>query len=866
MAQPHIPSQDILRQLYESMTDGVVGFDGEDRIVFCNPGMCVITGRSLEEILGKTSEEAWGVTIQFPDTLRASAISEQAIKRPNGMVRHVSIKTFPLAGTGGLKVAIYRDVSRSRNAMESLRRAEERLHDLLEALPVILWTADLNLVLTSSLGAGLEALKYRPNEHQGANLFRFFNTEDPDFAPIWATFRAHGGNSQHLHFEWGGRRFDAQVSPMRRLGGEIIGTVGIAQDVTEKTRLSEDLETTAREYRLLFSESPVGNFVFSPTGRLLNCNEQFLRIMGFESTDAARRAINLTHWTTAEGRNCFRLLMDDRSFNRQAVKARRANGVLVSLEASIHGRFDDDGGLIVAQGSITDLTVSRKLERTLSRSEAQLQGVLSLCSVALMHLSPRGRVLDIRADGLAAHARDLQEFHGKRLADCLEEPCGDLLVKSLEEVKSSGGVCHLDLALPLSGGATLALGGRLSGAPEAGFLLLLSPPSQSGGVPAEAERDAVREGFGGLIGPIAHEFNNHLMGILGHAGLALLDLPEGNQALESIRAIEESALAASEVTAGLLAGTWQTSGLEPVSIPRVLDQLPGSLAEHLPANQLPQTHCPQELPPARGVGVQFLLLLSNLSRVATGRLRGGSSLRIEADTVSVCVEELADCLGDAPPEGGDYIRIALLGEAGDGTNTRGDRPGDCHLIAAGLGIVRAHKGYIRSGAGMNGACLYEIFLPVDSMQGTETPPPTDMAGGEPEAGPPAPSGLVLLADSEGDAARSAVSVLADCALDYVRAHDRDDLLDSYRRHGDTLIAVLLDDSLKGGKGRSIVEELTAINPDVPILLITQEDFRPELPSTANLDHLRRPLQPNELARKLMYFKTLRGIRMDTGLH
>jgi len=48
------------------------------------------------------------------------------------------------------------------------------------------------------------------------------------------------------------------------------------------------------------------------------------------------------------------------------------------------------------------------------------------------------------------------------------------------------------------------------------------------------------ESLGVLAGGIAHDFNNLLMGVLGNAGLALMQLPHESPARESLRRIEES--------------------------------------------------------------------------------------------------------------------------------------------------------------------------------------------------------------------------------------------------------------------------------------------------------------------------------------
>ena len=49
------------------------------------------------------------------------------------------------------------------------------------------------------------------------------------------------------------------------------------------------------------------------------------------------------------------------------------------------------------------------------------------------------------------------------------------------------------------------------------------------------------ESLGVMAGDIAHDFNNLLVGILGNAGLALMDLPAASPLRDSLTAIEGAA-------------------------------------------------------------------------------------------------------------------------------------------------------------------------------------------------------------------------------------------------------------------------------------------------------------------------------------
>ena len=63
-----------------------------------------------------------------------------------------------------------------------------------------------------------------------------------------------------------------------------------------------------------------------------------------------------------------------------------------------------------------------------------------------------------------------------------------------------------------------------------------------GGAPTALSHAERLQGLGVLAGGMAHDFNNLLVGILGHADLALAELPEGSAARESVEEIARTAL------------------------------------------------------------------------------------------------------------------------------------------------------------------------------------------------------------------------------------------------------------------------------------------------------------------------------------
>ncbi len=123
---------------------------------------------------------------------------------------------------------------------------------LFDELPVIVWTLDTELHITSSPGGGLRALGVQAGEDVGKHFFEALGTDDPEFPPIAACRRALAGETVRYELDWKGLSYETRVTPLRGADGQVVGCIGVSQDISDRKRLQaqtvqiENLEAVAR--------------------------------------------------------------------------------------------------------------------------------------------------------------------------------------------------------------------------------------------------------------------------------------------------------------------------------------------------------------------------------------------------------------------------------------------------------------------------------------------------------------------------------------------------------------------------------------------------------------------------------------------
>ncbi|TAK19509.1 MAG: response regulator [Myxococcaceae bacterium] len=124
---------------------------------------------------------------------------------------------------------------------EALQRRETDLRFVLGQLPVVHWTTDMGLKITHIGGAALEAMGVPAASRIGRDVGDNFGDEATGKEFHAAHAPALEGEPVRYLANFGGRPYQCHIGALRDAEGAIVGTIGLALDVSEARELEQQL-------------------------------------------------------------------------------------------------------------------------------------------------------------------------------------------------------------------------------------------------------------------------------------------------------------------------------------------------------------------------------------------------------------------------------------------------------------------------------------------------------------------------------------------------------------------------------------------------------------------------------------------------
>jgi len=362
------------------------------------------------------------------------------------------------------------------------------------------------------------------------------------------------------------------------------------------------------------------------------------------------------------------------------------------------------------------------------------------------------------------------------------------------------------------------------------------------------------ETVGRLAGGVAHDFNNMLSVISGHAELGLRAIAAGDPVRTDLEEIRGAARRAADLTRQLLAFARRQ-----VVTPKVLDlnhaiaaslgMLRRLIGEDIELRWVPSADAGRvRIDPS-----QVDQVLTNLAANARDAIDGVGQITVQTRPA---VLGLAECLRHEGALPGPYA-VLEVSDSGHGIDpetaahlfepfftTKPVGRGTGLGLATVYGIVKQNEGCVEVDSEVGRGTTVRIFLP--SVEAEVSGATTDMAGGQPQAG----HETVLLVEDESAVLRLSKIVLERFGYTVLSAGTPSEAIHLFHNHQGHVHLLVTDVVMPEMNGRELAARLREARPELKALFVSgysASALAPRVVLDEGVHFLQKPFSLEDLA-------------------
>ncbi len=839
-------SEAMLHAIIDTEPECVKLLDSEGRLIMMNrAGLAMIEVASLEQVKGQCvypivtpeyresfMELTKNVFLGNPGNLLFEMVGAK------GTRRWLDTHAVPFRNEKNKIIALLavtRDVTDRKRAEENLHKTNKTLGALIRYSPlaIICLDPDLNVMIWNP--AAERIFDWKADEVLGKKNpiipedkieeFRRLNEGVRQGKPYLAmdlVRRKKDGSPIHLSIS---------SAAIHDADGNILGTFGLFQDITERKLSEQALRTSEERLSKAQKMAHVGNWEENYTTGRLYWSEEVYRIYGvdpatftptLEAVGKAMHPDDLEPFLKAVKEALY-----ERKHFEMDYRLVRPDGTIRTVHTIGEVSYDPAGKPLVHAGTIQDITEQKKAEERLRQSEEFIRNILDTVDEGFIVIDRNYSILIANKAYCSQAGRSYDTVIGRpcyEISHRLQRPCheegeecavrrvfetGEPYAAIHRHTDSAGAVLHVETkAFPVkdSTGAVLSVIETVNNITEKHLL--------------EEERLKTQklEAIGTLAGGIAHDFNNLLQGVFGYISMAKLTFDQKERSLAMLAQAEQALGLSVNLTKQLL--TFSKGGKPvktKVSLPSVIENsvkfaLSGSRVDY-------RIMTDKNLRTVEADEGQIGQVIQNIVLNADQAMPLGGTIVITAKNVQAPNPLLPRVLKE-----GSYVEISIQ-DSGIGipapymekifdpyftTKEKGSGLG----LATSYSIIKNHGGVIDvvSRTGVGTTCF--LYLPAtDAAMGLPSSPAISRA---------VRKGRILVMDDEELIRNIAGEMLKALGHAVEFAEHGDAAIEKYRaarESGNPFDIVILDLTVRRGLGgKETNSRLLAIDPEAKVIV------------------------------------------------
>jgi len=196
--------------------------------------------------------------------------------------------------------------------------------------------------------------------------------------------------------------------------------LSLNHNITERKNIEKALRESEEKFRNIFYNSPLGIYRTTPEGKILAANPAILELLGFSSIEELeRRNLESEGFDEEESpRSKFKkLIQNDGGVNGLESTWTKKDGSEVFVREYARAIRDDKGKIIYYDGTVEDITETKKALENLKESEEKYRLLIESAEDPIFTINRNGRFVFVNSTTAKYFSTTAEEMIGKRIIE-----------------------------------------------------------------------------------------------------------------------------------------------------------------------------------------------------------------------------------------------------------------------------------------------------------------------------------------------------------------------------------------------------------------------------------------------------------------